>query len=290
MPRALPGDRARPGGREPACRPRRCAGAGVRRGRRVLDLRGGDSVLRLVERPADARPAASEDAPALAAAAARPPWRRCRRRADRRGSSRASSTGGGRPRRAARAAACNGHAELCGRRLNEVALAATHNSMSAPLPGWFSAACTTGRSRGSSRGGIRGLLIDTHYADLLPNGAAADRPQRPDRSVRPRDDGVSPQDVAAALRIRERARRAGRGASGACTSATRSARLAPRRSSPVLADVREFLVANPGEVLVIVNQDYDLARGLRRRGPRRGPRAVRLPRAGRRRLADAAGR
>ena len=32
---------------------------------------------------------------------------------------------------------CNGHAELCDRPLNEVALAVTHNSMSVPLPGWY---------------------------------------------------------------------------------------------------------------------------------------------------------
>ena len=34
---------------------------------------------------------------------------------------------------------CNGHAELCDRPLADVALAATHNSMSVPLPGWYSA-------------------------------------------------------------------------------------------------------------------------------------------------------
>src|SRR5262249_49336578 len=34
--------------------------------------------------------------------------------------------------------ACNGHAELCDRRLNEVTFAATHNSMSsAREPGWY---------------------------------------------------------------------------------------------------------------------------------------------------------
>ena len=32
---------------------------------------------------------------------------------------------------------CNGSATLCNRSLPQIALAATHNSMSAPLPGWF---------------------------------------------------------------------------------------------------------------------------------------------------------
>src|SRR5205823_5977930 len=35
--------------------------------------------------------------------------------------------------------ACEGNAALCGRSLEDIALPATHNSMSVPLPGWFSA-------------------------------------------------------------------------------------------------------------------------------------------------------
>ena len=33
---------------------------------------------------------------------------------------------------------CDGHGELCDRPLDEVVLPATHNSMSVPLPGWYS--------------------------------------------------------------------------------------------------------------------------------------------------------
>jgi hypothetical protein len=45
---------------------------------------------------------------------------------------------GGTTTAAPAAGPCNGHAALCDRSLPQVALAATHNSMSVPLPGWFS--------------------------------------------------------------------------------------------------------------------------------------------------------
>ena len=64
---------------------------------------------------------------------------------------------------------CNGHAELCDRPLNEVALATTHNSMSVPLPGWYSSMQEVPIAD-QLHDGIRGLQIDTHYADRLPNG------------------------------------------------------------------------------------------------------------------------
>lgn len=59
--------------------------------------------------------------------------------------------------------ACNGHSELCDRRLNEVAFATTHNSMSAAdEPGWFLAA-QSGGIREQLEEGIRGFQIDTYY-------------------------------------------------------------------------------------------------------------------------------
>lgn len=60
-------------------------------------------------------------------------------------------------------AACNGFAQLCTKRLDQLAFPATHNSMSAAEePGWF----VTNQRYGIERqldDGIRGLLIDTHY-------------------------------------------------------------------------------------------------------------------------------
>src|SRR4051795_4375602 len=65
-----------------------------------------------------------------------------------------------------RTGACNGHAELCGRTLPEVALLATHNSMSVPLPGWFSAEQDHPIAR-QLEDGVRALLIDTYDGDQL---------------------------------------------------------------------------------------------------------------------------
>ena len=72
---------------------------------------------------------------------------------------------------------CNGHDELCDRPLDRVALAATHNSMSVPLPGWFSS-LQERPIADQLRDGVRGLLIDTHYADKLPNGNVRTLPRR----------------------------------------------------------------------------------------------------------------
>ena len=51
----------------------------------------------------------------------------------------AFAAGGGTEAPAQPVTACNGAAALCDRPLDEVVLPATHNSMSAPLPGWYSA-------------------------------------------------------------------------------------------------------------------------------------------------------
>ena len=182
--------------------------------------------------------------------------------------------------------ACNGHAELCGRPLDEVALAATHNSMSAPLPGWFSAAHDRPIAA-QLAGGIRGLLIDTHYADRLPNGR-----------LRTELGGES-------ARRRAGRRQPGGGRRGAADP--RAARLRRRgRAGPlplplVLRDRRHAAGAGarrhprvprgqPGRGAGRRQPGRHLARGLRRRRPRRRARAVRLPRAGGRPLADAAAR
>jgi hypothetical protein len=145
---------------------------------------------------------------------------------------------------------CNGHVELCDRSLDRVALAATHNSMSAPLPGWFSTQQDHPIPE-QLRDGVRGLLIDTHYADRLPNGRL--RTELDNRSVR--QDGVSQAQIDAALRIRDRAGFAGKGERGMylCHS---FCELGGTPLEPVLDELHRFLVANPGEVVVVVNQDY----------------------------------
>jgi hypothetical protein len=151
---------------------------------------------------------------------------------------------------------CNGHQALCDRSLPEVALAATHNSMSAPLPGWYSAA-QDGPVADQLRFGIHGLLIDTHYADKLAGGQLrtyfGDREDLQAAQAEP--DGVSPSAVDAAMRTRERLGFEGEGERGMylCHS---FCELGGTRLDEALRDIHDFLIANPGEVLVIVNEDY----------------------------------
>jgi hypothetical protein len=150
---------------------------------------------------------------------------------------------------------CNGHAELCDRPLDEVAMAATHNAMSVPLPGWFSSEQEVPIA-GQLRDGIRGLLIDTHYGDKLANGRVrTDFGSREDLRRRAQQDGVSPESVDAALRIRERLGFKGQGERGMYLCHT-FCELGATPLESVLTDIRTFLVANPGAVLVVINQDY----------------------------------
>ncbi len=150
---------------------------------------------------------------------------------------------------------CNGHIELCDRTLDEVALVATHNSMSVPLPGWYSS--EQERPIGDQlHDGVRGLLIDTHYADRLPNGKVrtyfgSSEQLRKQAKL----DGVSDDAVAAALRIRDRLGFEGEGERGMylCHS---FCELGATPLKSVLEDMRTFLVANPGAVVVVINQDY----------------------------------
>jgi hypothetical protein len=147
---------------------------------------------------------------------------------------------------------CEGHEQLCNRPLDAVVLAATHNSMSAPLPGWY-ASQQDRPIADQLRDGIRGLLIDTHYAERLPDGRL--RTELGDRT-QALADGVSPTAAALARRARERSTaRRGSGTRGIylCHS---FCELGGTPLQPVLRELRDFLVANPGAVVVVVNQDY----------------------------------
>src|SRR5262249_55497587 len=131
----------------------------------------------------------------------------------------------------------------------------THNSMSVPLPGWY----TVLQDRpipDQLSDGIRGLLFDTHYADRLSNGRLRTELGSKDKlRAQLQDDGVSPSAVDAALRTRERLGFSGKGERGQylCHS---FCELGGTPLSVGLTEIHDFLVANPNEVLVIINQDY----------------------------------
>jgi hypothetical protein len=151
--------------------------------------------------------------------------------------------------------ACNGHRALCDRPLDKVTLPATHNAMSVPLPGWF-AALQEHPIAQQLDDGIRGLLIDTHYADRLANGRTrTDFAREGGIGEAIEQDAVSPASVAAAERLRARLGFRGEGEPGMYLCHT-FCELGSTPLGDVLEDVREFLVTHPTEVLVVVNQDY----------------------------------
>lgn len=148
--------------------------------------------------------------------------------------------------------ACNGSIDLCDRPFDEVALAATHNSMSVPLPGWFSPEQERPIPN-QLEDGIHGLLIDTYFADLLPNGR-----HRTVFGKNPLEangaESLGPEAKAAAMRIRDRLGFEGKGERGMylCHG---FCELGATPVGEVLGQIRDFLVAHPDEVLLIINQD-----------------------------------
>ena len=218
-----------------------------------LLYKGLETVLRMVYRPP------ADDKEAEAAAVRRP------RRALRAvvvavsglliaGAVAAFALGGGTEAPAQPVTRCNGSAALCDRPLDEVVVPMTHNSMSVPEPGWF-AALQERPIGGQLEDGIRGLMIDTYYADKLPGGrirtyfdSAGDRV----RAVE--DDGVSPAAVESALRLRERVGFRGEGERGMymCHS---FCEIGATPLADGLDDIHRFLVTHPAEIVVVINQD-----------------------------------
>jgi hypothetical protein len=147
---------------------------------------------------------------------------------------------------------CNGFATLCSRPLNDVALAATHNSMaSVTVPGWL-----FGQQDGTISDqldeGIHGLLIDTYYGFAVHGGVRTDLETLPKRNAAEQAIGVPA--VEAAQRIRARLP-AGRGGERQIYLCHGFCEIGSVTLASALADLRLFLVSHPGDVVVVINQD-----------------------------------
>jgi hypothetical protein len=168
-------------------------------------------------------------------------------------------TGGATAPAALRTGACNGHDELCAKRLNEVALPASHNSMSSTAYDFFSSIHTLS-IRDQLRGGVRGLLIDAHYGLRAGNAVRTDLSERSERSGnidrKLYEESLGPEGLAAIQRIRDRVL-PGEGEPGVFLC-HRFCELGAIEISDALREVREFLVEQPDEVIVIVIEDYVL--------------------------------
>jgi hypothetical protein len=166
----------------------------------------------------------------------------------------------GSTRSAAQELQCNGHAELCDRRLDEVAFAASHNSMSARRdPGWLFAEHDQGIPSQLSFG-IRALLMKTHYG--IPSGLNVTG-----APLVVTDQGAelaTTQQEAGALLTEEQKRQAAAiAASAKVDPALRdlylchvNCELGATKLSEALRYLRQFLNANPNEVIMLVIGNY----------------------------------
>jgi hypothetical protein len=167
---------------------------------------------------------------------------------------------------------CNGHADLCDRRLDEVAFAGSHNSMSAEAdPGWLFAENIYGVPA-QLEYGMRALLIKSHYG--IPTGISlAGTPLVvTDRSAEIAGEGpdveaeeLGPEQVATVQRIDATAGQVeGPKELYLCHG---YCELGATRFSEVLGAVRSFIARNPNEVVIIVIGDFitpqDTARAFR---------------------------
>lgn len=133
---------------------------------------------------------------------------------------------------------CNGEASLCARRLDQVVLPATHNSMSAQSLGFLLPNQPVG-IREQLADGVRGLLFDT-YVGL----------RRSDGTVVNADAGGPGRRAVYLCHVR--------------------CEIGATPLLDVLRAMTRFLRANPNEVLVIVNEDHvsagDFTKVVRRSG------------------------
>ncbi len=162
------------------------------------------------------------------------------------------ATGGGDEAAAASPTTCNGYVALCNRPLNQVAFAATHNSMaSVTIPSWLFGQ-QDGTIQDQLNYGIRGFLIDTYYGFPVNGGVRTDLSSLPKRQLAVQE--VGEQAVKAAERIRSRIGDQNLGPRGIylCHG---FCELGAVTLSSALADLHTYLVYNPGAVVIIVNQD-----------------------------------
>ena len=150
--------------------------------------------------------------------------------------------------------ACNGDRALCDRRLDQVVFPAAHNSMSAAeFDGWMFPNQELG-SVSVLGHGIRALLFDVHYG--TPIGDRVKTEILDEKASRATfEAAIGKEAVEAAMRIRDRLTgpptgpRAPYLCHGFCE-------LGAVPLVTKLEGVRDFLVENPGEVLVFVIEDY----------------------------------
>ncbi len=158
---------------------------------------------------------------------------------------------------AAGAQSCDGAAALCGRRLDEVVFAGTHNSYAASSePGWHFASQRYGIAR-QLHDGIRALLLDVHFGVYDPASGLVRTDLRAEGSNR---NKVAAQVPARALRVADRiAGRVGVGTPGGTPAPYLCHTLCELGASPLsreLEVIGGFLQRHPNQVVMVIVEDY----------------------------------
>jgi hypothetical protein len=150
--------------------------------------------------------------------------------------------------------ACNGSPALCDRPIDRVVFPGAHNAMSnAEIPGWMFPHHSHDMP-GQLQDGVRALLFDIHYG--FPGGERIKTDLQGEGATREKLVGaVGEEGFAAAERIRNRLVGVDEGKRGLyfCHG---FCELGAYPVTPTLAAIRDWLVVNPSEVLVIVIEDY----------------------------------
>jgi hypothetical protein len=166
---------------------------------------------------------------------------------------------------------CNGSEALCDRTLDKVAIPATHNAMSAVTnKDWLFGQQDAGFPD-QLHDGIRGLLIDAHYGQPTEGGRV--KTDLSDLSSGERATyakELGPKALDAALRIRDRVVDSPTTGPRQVYLCHRFCELGSVSIDTAFTEYRDFLAANPDEVLVIVIEDYvkpeDIADAVKRTG------------------------
>jgi hypothetical protein len=152
---------------------------------------------------------------------------------------------------------CNGSEDLCGRPFDEVAVPATHNSMSAASNEDWLFAQQERDIADQLHDGIRGLLIDAHYGTPTQGGGIKTDLSQLDSGERAAlEEELGEDALNAALRIRDRilnSPEAGERGVYLCHAFCELGAIPIERA---FTQIRDFLAANPSEILTVVIEDY----------------------------------
>jgi hypothetical protein len=152
---------------------------------------------------------------------------------------------------------CNGSEQLCDRSLDQVAFPATHNAMSASTnPGWLFAQQDAGFAD-QLADGIRGQFIDAHYGTPTEDGTIKTDLSDLSGSEREAYEAeLGSGALDAALRIRDRIVNSKETGPRAVYLCHRFCELGAITIDDAFAVYRDFLAANPDEVLIVSIEDY----------------------------------